>query len=167
MHLTQNGVTITMDDAEVVCMALDRLNGSAYPSTLRGIAVPRIGENWAGQGGAYAGIGRGVDGPDFHLIVGPEYDGKQGWNSMMAAAKEIIVDGKGDFTLPTRKEQALAFANVPELFQADYYWSGEKHVSDSACASCQLFGNGNQHYDLTLLKLRARFFRRSIRAPPC
>lgn len=44
-------------------------NGAAKTSAPT-LAVPRIGAYWTGQGGVYAGMGRGFDGmPDHHLIV--------------------------------------------------------------------------------------------------
>ncbi len=164
MNLTKNGITIAIDDAEIVRMALERLNGSAYPDTLRGIAVPRIGEFWCGLGGVYAGIARGRDGaPDYHLIVGPEHESGGAWDEMTKWASVLDLDGRKDFTLPFRKEQALCFANVPELFKPESYWSCEQHESSSHYAWGQHFYNGNQSYWLKDNKLRARAVRRSER----
>lgn len=119
-------------------------------------STPRIGEPWPGQGGIYAGIMRGRDGgPDYHLIVGPELDA-QNWR----AAAEVVCDGHRDYRLPYRAEQALQFANVPELFQYEWYWSCEQHAADSDYAWAQHFDGGFQDYwDKTSKAFRARAVR--------
>lgn len=165
MNLTKNGVTIIVDDAEIVRMALERLNSADGSDLLRfGSAVtPRIGEFWCGQGGVYAGIARGRDGAaDYHVIVGPEYDGTETWDALTAWAKGLSLDGRSDFTLPTRKEQALLFANVSELFKPEWYWSSEQHESGHSYAWSQDFDDGNQNYWFKGLKLRARAVRRLV-----
>jgi hypothetical protein len=48
-------------------------------------------------------------------------------------------------TLPTRKEAALLFANVPELFDANYaYWTCEPYAGDESYAWYQYFGYGTR-----------------------
>jgi hypothetical protein len=159
MNLTKNGVTIQIADDEVVRMALERLNGSAYPVNLRGVAVPRIGAVWEGEGGVYAGIARGRDGaPDYHLIVGPEFDGTLDWEKACVWPKSVIVDGHTDFALWFRKEQSLSFANVGDLFKPEYYWSCEQF--SSYYAYVQGFYNGFQGYYGKGSFCRARSVRR-------
>lgn len=163
MNVTKNGIIITIPDAEIIRMALERFELPRF-EPLRPIA-PRIGEAWEGEGGVYAGIARGRDGaPDYHLIVGPEYDGKADWDAMTKwAAADVSVDGIKDYTLPFRKEQALAFANVPELFKPESYWSCEQHASGSGCAWRQGFSNGGQdHWSKDGGLLRGRAFRRLV-----
>jgi hypothetical protein len=88
MNITRNGVTIQVDDAEIVNMVLQRLAGSASPVNLMGISVPRIGSEWTGRGGVYAGIMRGRNGgPDYHLIVGPKID-ETNWEEAKAREKD-------------------------------------------------------------------------------
>lgn len=165
MNVTKNGITITISDAEVVKMALERLNDAPSPVAFVHLEsdVPRIGEHWSTQGGIYAGVARGRDGaPDYHLIVGPEFDGQTDWDGAGKWAAGVTVHGFSDFALPFRKEQALSFANVPELFKEEYYWSCEQHASVSSNAWSQSFSNGNQHYWLKVNHLRARVVRRLV-----
>jgi hypothetical protein len=144
------------------------------------ITPPAIGQKWPGQGGIYAGLVRGRDGaPDTHLIVGPELP-RSGWvaagkaaagkaaagkaaagkAAAGKAAAEVSVDGHTDFTLPFRAEQAVMFGNVPELFEAAWYWSCERHDSFPACAWVQGFGSGTQNNDPKSNQGRARAVRR-------
>jgi hypothetical protein len=106
----------------------------------------RVGQEFKGEGGIFAGVVRGRDGgPDYYLIVGPELskDG-QNWNEAMAAAKKVKADGKNDFSLPYRNEQSIMFGNVPELFEKRWYWSCEQHASYSDYAWMQDFDDGDQ-----------------------
>jgi len=122
--------------------------------------IPRIGEYWPGQGGIYAGLQRGRDGgADYHLIVGPAIDACK-WKTAKEKAAAIEVDGHRDFSLPLRKEQALQFANVPELFESEWHWSSEEHASDSPCAWLQYFVSGFQGYYHESYEGRARAIRR-------
>jgi hypothetical protein len=122
----------------------------------------RVGQEFKGEGGIFAGVVRGRDGgPDYYLIVGPELnkDG-QTWNEAMASAKKVKADGKNDFSLPYRNEQSIMFGNVPELFEKRWYWSCEQHASYSDCAWMQDFGNGNQDFNYKDISRRARAVRR-------
>ena len=64
--------------------------------------------------------------------------------------------------LPTRREQSLLFANLKGEFESTWYWSGERHESNSGWAWCQDFGGGNQLSLRQSLELRARAVRRFI-----
>lgn len=126
------------------------------------IRTLRIGEE-PRVGGIYAGIARGRDGaPDYHLIVGPEYDGETDWLSAMSWAQGLKLNFFTDYTLPFRKEQALLFANVPELFKPEAYWSCEQHASISSYAWRQDFDDGYQSYWVKDVQLRARLVRRLV-----
>jgi hypothetical protein len=166
MNVTKNGITITISDAEVVRMALERLNDQPKqisPGTILRAehAVPQIGKDWSG--GVYAGIARGRDGaPDYHLFVGPEIDEATDWDSAQKWAAGLVLDGFSDFTLPFRKEQALCFANVPELFKEEYYWSCEQHASGSGYAWHQDFSDGGQGSWSKGYHIRARAVRRLV-----
>jgi hypothetical protein len=166
MNVTKNGITITISDAEVVKMALERLNDAPptpAPVVLSISAIPRIGEVWEGEGGIYAGLARGRDGAaDYHLIVGPEFDGQTDWDAAGKWATGLNLHGHSDFALPFRKEQALCFANVPELFKEEYYWSSEQHASGGYYAWGQLFSYGNQSGWGKDDRIRARAVRRLI-----
>lgn len=126
----------------------------------RDATIPRIGDYWPGQGGIYAGLQRGNAGEtDYHLIVGPAID-PCNWKTAKEKTAAVEVDGHRDFCLPLRKEQALQFANVPELFEKEWYWSNEEHASDSTYAWSQYFDSGHQDYYRKRDENRARAIRR-------
>ncbi|KGC03127.1 hypothetical protein DM81_3441 [Burkholderia multivorans] len=76
------------------------------------------------------------------------------------AAKAWAAEREGE--LPTRREQSLLFANLKGEFEPTWYWSGERHESNSGWAWCQHFGYGTQSsYDQSL-RCRARAVRRFI-----
>lgn len=104
---------------------------------------PRIGTAWAEFDNAiYAGIVRGFAGePDYHLLVHPEHRDATNWDDAMQWAERL---GPGYF-LPLRKEQAVLFGNVPELFARRWYWSGDQGMNNEACAWVQDFGLGYQN----------------------
>ena len=164
MQLTKNGLTIEVPDAVVVDLVLNRLAGNEPTHAPRGV-VPRIGDRWRGQGGIYAGVMRGRDGaPDYHLLVGDavaELKPIQ-WDKALTTVAEMEIDGHRDYTLPYRAEQALLFANVPELFEAEWYWSCEQHAADSDYAWMQGFGYGYQLSDHKSNVYRARAVRRLV-----
>jgi len=62
--------------------------------------------------------------------------------------------------LPTRREQALLYANLPSQFKKEWYWSCEQHSNPSSAWN-QLF-YGDQLILTTSAELRARAVRRLI-----
>lgn len=103
----------------------------------------------------YAGIVLGDDGlPSHHLILLPgDADGVT-WEQ----AKTFAADA-GAY-LPTRREQALLFANLKGQFEERYYWSCEQHAGNSDCAWYQFFGGGYQGGNHKSYVGRARAVRR-------
>lgn len=163
MEFQKNGIMVSVADDEVRRLLVERLSDTPEKSPLYFATSlpPRVGEVWASQGGVYAGIARGRDGDrDAHLIVGPEYDGTADWSASLMWAAGIREHAFSDYGLPYRKEQALCFANVPELFKPESYWSCEQRASDSDCAWGQFFRDGGQGYWGKGDKLRARAVRR-------
>jgi len=163
MEFEKNGITVSVADDEIRRLLVERLSEKVDRSPLYFATSlpPRIGEVWASQGGVYAGIARGRDGDrDTYLIVGPEYDGTADWNTSLMWAAGLREHGFTDYGLPYRKEQALCFANVPELFKPESYWSCEQHASDSDYAWSQRFFYGCQYYWSKGYGLRARAVRR-------
>jgi hypothetical protein len=107
------------------------------------------------QGEIYAGLLLGVEGqPDHHLILLPGEAGSVTWEE----AKKFAAKAGGG--LPTRREQALLFANLQREFRSDWYWSGEQRAAFGDCAWIQIFILGNQDYNLKSARLRARAVRR-------
>jgi len=109
------------------------------------------------KGEKYAGLVLGKDDkPDYHLILLPGQAEDIPWERAKAWAT------KQGGELPTRREQALLFANLPEAFDKLAYWSNQPWELGGACAWYQVFSNGAQSYLRKLLKLRARAVRRLI-----
>ncbi|MBK8772286.1 MAG: DUF1566 domain-containing protein [Rhizobiales bacterium] len=107
------------------------------------------------EGEIYAGIVLGKDGDkDHHLIVLPGAANDLTWKK----AVEWATERGGE--LPTRREQAILYGNLPESFEKDWYWSAEQHASYSDYAWFQYFHYGNQDYSIKDLKLRVRAVRR-------
>lgn len=125
--------------------------------------LPRLGAEWPGQGGQFAGLVRGTDGaPDYLLILGPEYEGELPWQQAMEWATGIEVEGHNDYTLPTRSEQAIAFGNRRDQFQRGWYWSCEQHAEYADYAWMQGFNYGGQDSNRKDIEWRARAVRRLV-----
>jgi len=162
MQLTRNGVTIQVEESTVMALVMQSVMENRHPVLHEGIITtpPRIGAVWPGQGGTYAGIMRGRDGgQDYYLIVGDSTE-ETTWEKAKAAAASMKADGHKDFTLPFRAEQALQFANVPELFKKEGYWSCEQHAEFAGYAWLQSFHYGDQDGNRKDTEWRARAVRR-------
>ena len=111
------------------------------------------------EGETYAGLIIDKNGePSYHLVLLPGQADDITWDKAM----EWAAEQGGEFvaSLPTRREQALLYANLKEEFEELAYWSCEAHESESGWAWYQDFLNGT-HDDTTLLyELRARAVRR-------
>jgi hypothetical protein len=113
----------------------------------------KIGQAYDGM--TYAGIVRGNEGePDYHLLVHQEEKNSCSWDNAMTWASEI------GCSLPRRKEQAILFGQVPELFLPRWYWSGEQHASYADYAWSQSFDDGYQDDNDKSYEGRARAVRR-------
>ena len=151
-------ITIGIGDASIIVprerlvrALLGDILGRA-PTTTDGLHAPPLND-----GEHYAGILLGKDGaPSHHLILLPGDNDDLPWKEAMEWAKSI------DGALPSRREQALLYANLPEQFKPKYYWSEEQHASGSNYAWVQDFGNGFQDCDYEDNSCRARAVRRSV-----
>ena len=104
-----------------------------------------------------AGLILGKNGaPDYHLVLLHGEAEAVNWADAKAFAK------KAGGELPTRREQALLFANAPGQFKQDWYWSSEQHAAYSGYAWSQVFPYGFQYCSLIDYELRARAVRRLI-----
>lgn len=109
------------------------------------------------EGELYAGLLLGKDGaPDIHLVLLPGAAADVTWGQ----AKAFAVTAGGE--LPTRREQALLFANLKEEFEPRWYWSCEQHASSPSNAWLQYFYNGLQYNNRKSYEGRARAVRRLI-----
>ena len=120
------------------------------------LKAPRINTVWPGQGGIYAGIARGIDGaPDCHVIVALEQPTEEfTWKDRLKAVKSITVDGHSDFTVATRFQAALVYANANDRFDpARWYWTSSEYSERDAWI--QDFDDGGQYDDGKSCKARA------------
>lgn len=107
------------------------------------------------EGEVYAGLILGQnDEPDHHLILLPGQASDIDWKSAGTWAKQQGGE------LPTRREQALLFANCKAEFEPRYYWSCEK--LDASYAWLQYFGLGYQNSFHIDFQFRARAVRRLV-----
>lgn len=124
--------------------------------------IPRIGADWAEQGGIFGGAQLGADGaPDYYLIVGPECEPDIAWDDASRWAHGLTIAGHSDFTLPYRREGLPLFDRIRELFQPRAYWLQEQHAEGSSHAWSQYFDDGCQGFWYKFIKLRARAVRRA------
>ena len=108
-------------------------------------------------GEVFAGLILGADGaPDHYLVLLPGDIADTSWQQAIDWARQQHPNGD----LPTRREQALLFANLATEFKPRAYWSNEQHAAGSGNAWCHYFIDGIQDdYDKSA-KLRARAVRR-------
>lgn len=80
-----------------------------------------------------------------------EWDGKANTAVLVASANEhpaaewaagLSVSGHHDWYLAARRESALCYANLPELFDKAWYWTSTQYSPDDAWL--QYFYNGSQ-----------------------
>ncbi len=110
-------------------------------------------ESMLKAGEQYAGLLLGKNGEaDQHIILLPGEAQAVNWDE----ACKFATDTGGE--LPTRREQALLFANLPEAFTPNWYWSGEQRSAGSAWF--QNFDGGYQNWLFTNGKCRAVAVRR-------
>lgn len=130
MFLAHWNMDATQADARMA-----QFNYSHAIAALPASAPGAIGSAFGG--GIYAGISRGVKGaPDRHLVLVDGEAEALTWDA--AGAWATSVGGE----LPTRAEQRLLQANLPDQFKPDWYWSGEQ--ASPSGAWYQDFGNGYQ-----------------------
>ena len=107
----------------------------------------------------YAGLIIGKDGePSYHLVLLPGQADDITWEKAMEWASKQ--GGDSVASLPTRREQALLYANLKEEFEERAYWSCEAHESESGWAWYRYFGDGHQNHTNRHGELRARAVRR-------
>lgn len=107
------------------------------------------------KGEAYAGILLNAEGrPSHHLVLLPGDADKVTWEEAKAFA------AKAGGELPTRKEQALLFANAAQHFKPTWYWSSDPLAGNAEYAWDQYFSDGGQNGWRKGSRTRARAVRR-------
>ncbi len=97
-----------------------------------------------------------------------ERDGRANTVALAEAGSELCrdilgleIDGHRDFFLPARRQGALCYANVPELFDSGYWhWLSTQFSAGSAWS--QTFSGGDQYHGDKSSEFRARACRRLV-----
>lgn len=119
------------------------------------IPLPRMHSTYAGA--TVMGVMAGENGqPDYLLLdLGVEPEKDVTWDEAKAWAASVGGE------LPTRREQAMLFANRREgQYKPRWYWSCEPSAGEERSAWSQLFFFGNQSYYHEDSTYRARAVRR-------
>lgn len=190
LHLTFNFFAPEAPQAAVAQLAagftvpLSEVEPVAPTSSL---TPPAIGEYWPGQGGIYAGIRQYAEGL-CHVIFAAQDAGKHaygehgteveatsrtdgslntfvltsrnGSHPAAGAAFGFTCDGHSDFYLPSIAELSHAWANIPEHFETEWYWSSSQR--SAYIAFSMDFGDGYQGSYGKGFELRVRPVRRFL-----
>lgn len=106
-------------------------------------------------GERYAGLLLKPDGtPSHHLVLLPDKTEDLSWQAAIDWAAKVGGE------LPTRREQALLYANLKDEFKPEWHWSSELYESNSSSAWSQLFDYGDQSFNHEDRGLQARAVRR-------
>ena len=106
-------------------------------------------------GERYAGIILGDGGTiSHHLVLLPGEAEDIAWQDAVQWAEQAGGE------LPSRREQALLFANAKSEFTAAWYWSAESHEGDGSYAWGQHFNYGNHYGSHKSYEGRCRAVRR-------
>jgi hypothetical protein len=150
------GASVTIPAAAIAELWIQKIKGeparAPTPDEVERAAIGTLGRH-----GIYAGIARGVDDTKDDYIVEVlevEPDKRLTYEEAIKWAESV------GGALPTRREAALLFANVPELFGPYAYWTREPYAGNESYAWFQGFGYGYQGYGHKDTELRARAVRR-------
>ena len=104
----------------------------------------------------YAGIitGQGGEAPYHLILMAAKPTDDLNFEAAGTWAKQV------GGSLPSRREQALLYANLKDQFDEAWYWSSEPHAADADYAWYQDFYDGNQNSNGKAAELRARAVRR-------
>lgn len=102
------------------------------------ISPPRFGEAWPAMGGVFAG---GLSSPDddrlndYWLVLGNR-SRVLPWRAAMTWATDLKVGKLGGWTLPSRQEMGVMFANIRPSLKAAPHWTRAQvaHDADEAYA---------------------------------
>jgi hypothetical protein len=106
---------------------------------------PKIGVQWACEGGIYAGVVRGhADGePDCYLILYGYLESSQGWQTAKNWAASVGV--KHQYRLATKAEHSILRGNVADQIFKAIFWAADEHSLDGAFAWVTNFDSGSQN----------------------
>lgn len=172
MNINLAGIPVSVSEDSITELFRQRILGAdgqpiAGRATVENFpnVQQRIGVFWKDQLGVYAGMARARQAGhnedsmnDYALVVGEESPKGLNWKTGMEWAKDA---GK-DWRVPYRKETALCFATVPELFKNGPYWTCEPYEANDAGAWAQHFVDGGQNVFHKSLEFRVRLVRSVI-----
>lgn len=142
LTLNIRGATVTIPEAEIERLWLAGVREPAASTTVPGL--PAIGSLW--NGGVYAGIVRGdASESDYHLISSFDEIVRAIWGDARSWASNLPPHSGRSWRLPTRRDQAVLYGNLPELFAKEWYWSSTLYAPDAAYAWAEYFGDGRQY----------------------
>ncbi len=167
LTLNIRGATVTIPEAEIERLWLASLREEPKKDAGKILAAqvlkehgfaphvvrPRIGSLW--NGGVYAGIVRGGE-SDYHLIASNDEIVRAIWGAAKTWASNLTPYAGRSWRLPIRRDQAVLYGNLPELFAKEWYWSGEEYAPVAASAWAQSFGYGGQLTSRHVCEFRAR-----------
>lgn len=144
--------------------------GGVYAGQMRGVdgAVDYHLVVAAGDEGQQAELEWGGSGEEEPCATS-EWDGKANTAALVASVNEhpaaewaagLSIGGHHDWYLAARRESALCYANVPELFDKVYHWTSTQF--SPYYAWIQTFFNGSQYYDAKNFDFRVRAVRRVL-----
>lgn len=152
-------MSVTLEDIENTQSKLEKMIAE-FKEQKQSIVHIQQKEIQLASGERYAGMILGKEGElSYHLILMDGQVEDVNWEK----AKEWAWNLGGELpsSLPTRREQALLFANLKEEFEEAAYWSSEEHASYSSYAWYQYFRNGYQNSSSkSFSTIRARAVRR-------
>jgi len=153
--------TITLDDIKAQhAKVAEMITAFEQQRESSALFFPEITIDLA-PGEHYAGLIVGEAGePSYHLVLLPGQVTDIPWGKAMEWAGKH--GGEYIASLPTRREQALLYANLKEEFEERGYWSCEAHESESGWAWFQHFTCGGQYGSHKSTERRARAVRRLI-----
>jgi hypothetical protein len=145
-------MTTTLQDHKGALIAA----ANAFADACTSEAIRRTAGIELQLGERYAGVLLNEDGtPSHHLVLLPGDADDITWSAAVEWAK--AAGGE----LPTRREQALLFANAKSAFEEAWYWSGQEYEEPGGSyAWYQDFGYGVQYYLHKGYEGRARAIRR-------
>lgn len=139
LTLNIRGATVTIPEAEIERLWL----ASVREEPTTSIKFPRIGSPWSG--GVYAGVVRGDAGQrDYHLIANGTEGKGLSWGNATSWASNLTPCAGRSWILPARRDQAVLYGNLPELFAKGWYWSSTLYAPDAAYARAKNFNDGFQ-----------------------
>jgi hypothetical protein len=154
MQTNENAIGYT-----IIRFGQDTLAIPTPATTISRAALPAIGARFGED--VFVGIARS-DADDIAIFLNIANAPILPWVNALQWAAALATEHHpaGTYSLPTRKEQALLFANAAEHFEPAWYWSSEEASADFAWM--KYFYHGHQGNARKDLGYRVRAVRRLV-----